>query len=342
MYIGTNMTTVDLSKPGITKLITEQIKIDIDKASLLFNDGHRSHLGASLIGHNCNRYLWYVFRWVQAETFEPRMLRLFNRGHREEAAFISLLENAGFKVDYENREGFAYHMESDSYCILAEGDIGDGLAERVTEYDSNYSMHVARAKADGLEFPQFRISDCKGHFGGSLDGIIQLPESYGIDKKFLCEFKTNGTGSAFNSLKASGVKMEKPQHWAQQCVYGYKKELSHSLYMNVNKNDDSLHIEFVELDANYGKQLIQKAEAIIFSQTPPNKYSLNPTIRECVYCNKKDICHNEKPAEVNCRSCKHAMPVDNAEWACGFYGNSIIPKDFIKQGCPNWVDITKG
>ena len=46
---------------------------------------HREHLGASLIGAECDRYLWQSFRWVALPQFEGRILRLFDTGTREEA-----------------------------------------------------------------------------------------------------------------------------------------------------------------------------------------------------------------------------------------------------------------
>lgn len=76
---------------------------DFSVASL--SDGPRSHLGASEIGHKCDRYLWYKFRWMVQEKFSGRMLRLFNRGHREEGWLSSLLEGAGLTVHLMNGEG---------------------------------------------------------------------------------------------------------------------------------------------------------------------------------------------------------------------------------------------
>lgn len=54
-------------------------------------DNFRSHLGASQIGVECDRALWLGWRWSYARYFKPRMLRLFNRGHQEEARFLALL-----------------------------------------------------------------------------------------------------------------------------------------------------------------------------------------------------------------------------------------------------------
>ena len=62
------------------------------------DDGLRRHLGASLIGRECERALWLTFRWAKPQAFEGRMLRLFARGQREEQVFIDLLRAAGIEV----------------------------------------------------------------------------------------------------------------------------------------------------------------------------------------------------------------------------------------------------
>lgn len=63
-----------------------------------FDDGHRKHLGASLIGGECSRRMWYTFRWVKHVTHSGQQYRLFNRGHLEEDRFVKYLEWSGFQV----------------------------------------------------------------------------------------------------------------------------------------------------------------------------------------------------------------------------------------------------
>lgn len=60
--------------------------------------GFRPHLGASLIGHHCNRYLWLTFRFARETSFPGRLLRLFDTGHREEERIVSDLEAIGCEV----------------------------------------------------------------------------------------------------------------------------------------------------------------------------------------------------------------------------------------------------
>ena len=293
---------VSLDAPGVAKALAKRILEEIDEYCVrTYDGGHRSHLGASLIGRECKRYLWYVFRWCLHEKTTGRQQRLFNRGHREEARFIEWLEGIGFKVWFENRD---------------------------------------EAPNEKGEYPQYRISDVMGHFGGSLDGIAILPERYGIAEPVLLEFKTNGTGAGFNKLADDGMPIAKPEHFAQTSTYGKKYNFRYCVYLNINKNDDSLHVEVVKLNHSLGEQMIMKAEQIILSQTPPARLSDNPTFHKCGYCHMKEVCHKGAVVEVNCRSCAFARPVENAEWFCEVH-NGNIPKDFIAKACPSYKAITQ-
>lgn len=294
--------SVNLDAPGVAKALAKRILEEIDEYCVrTYDGGHRSHLGASLIGRECKRYLWYVFRWCLHEKTTGRQQRLFNRGHREEARFIEWLEGIGFKVWFENRD---------------------------------------EAPNEKGEYPQYRISDVMGHFGGSLDGITVLPERYGIAEPVLLEFKTNGTGTGFNKLADDGMPIAKPEHFAQTSTYGKKYNFRYCVYLNINKNDDSLHVEVVKLNHGLGEQMIMKAEQIIMSQTAPARLSDNPTFHKCGYCHMKEVCHKGAVVEVNCRSCAFARPVENAEWFCEVH-NGNIPKEFIPTACPSYKAITQ-
>jgi len=88
-------------------------------------DGFRSHLGASVIGGECSRALWYGFRWFHKPMLTGRILRLFNRGHLEEGRIIALMLASGLSVYQQDREGRQYKI-SDFGGHL--GGSGDGVA----------------------------------------------------------------------------------------------------------------------------------------------------------------------------------------------------------------------
>lgn len=56
-------------------------------------------LRASELGDVCDRKLWFKYNWVKpAERFDGRMMRLFDRGNKEEDRFIKALEGIGVTV----------------------------------------------------------------------------------------------------------------------------------------------------------------------------------------------------------------------------------------------------
>lgn len=85
--------------------VLQEILPKIEDAYRASEDGYRSHLGASLIGRDCAFELWLGYRWTEKAKFPERILRLFNRGHLEEAHFLAMIISAGLEVWYETEEG---------------------------------------------------------------------------------------------------------------------------------------------------------------------------------------------------------------------------------------------
>lgn len=62
------------------------------------SDGNRRHLGASIIGKECERALWYDFRWTTRSQHPGRLLRLFETGQLEETRLVRNLRRTGATV----------------------------------------------------------------------------------------------------------------------------------------------------------------------------------------------------------------------------------------------------
>ncbi len=333
------MEKVNLDSPGKSDAVTKQVLTDIDSYCVkTYDGGHRAHLGGSQIGEECQRKLWYIFRWCYKEKFDGRMMRLFNRGHREEPRFLEWLEGIGAKVwaDDLDRNILWFNSKTDCYALTNK-------TITLEPHDfvnvKNDKKHIQRAKSDGLEFPQYRISAVGGHFGGSLDGQCLLPDSYNIEGKVLLEFKTSSL-NAYKKMEREGVAISKPVHFAQMCTYGVKYGLKHALYMFICKDNDKIYVEIVKLNAALGEQMLIKAERIIKSQTPPARISENETLLVCKWCEFSEICHRDVITEVNCRSCANAHPALNAEWWCEAH-EDIIPKEYIPKTCPSYKAIAR-
>jgi hypothetical protein len=115
---------------------------------------YRAHLGASVIGKECGRSIWYGFRWATKGRVDPRITRLFYRGNREELVFYALLEMIGCTVYGDDGEGAQFSFEGPS------GHDGGSLDGVVT----------------GLPIPQPELPtllECKTHGDTSFQGLAK-------------------------------------------------------------------------------------------------------------------------------------------------------------------------
>lgn len=93
-------------------------------------EGFRSHLGASAIGKECGRALWYTFHWYTKSRFGGRMLRLFNRGHLEEGRFIACLLTIGVQVFQQDEHGKQFKISDVGGHFGGSGDgVGIGIPD---------------------------------------------------------------------------------------------------------------------------------------------------------------------------------------------------------------------
>lgn len=117
--------------------LAEQIHADIDLwCQHQYDDGPRTHLGASIIGHECERYIWFGFRWMFREVFSGRMQRLFQRGHLEEYRVTEWLRGIGFAVQQADVDGRQFRI------AFAQGH-GGGSSDGTANIPQRYGSHLA-------------------------------------------------------------------------------------------------------------------------------------------------------------------------------------------------------
>lgn len=129
---------------------TNKLKADINAACVThFREGHRWHMGASVIGHDCPRYVWNTFRWLKAEEFDGRMYRLFQRGHKEEPNFVEMLRHVGIEV--------------------TEGDHTTGKQFRVSAHNGHFGGSL-----DGICIPDQFLVEFKTHSDKSFKELAKV------------------------------------------------------------------------------------------------------------------------------------------------------------------------
>lgn len=122
------------------------------------DDGLRPHLGASQIGHPCDRKLYYAFRWAVKPQHSGRIHRLFARGHREESVFEDLLRAAGITVvtvDPDTGKQYSFSELGGHFGGSMDG-TGKGLPEapktwHVLEYKTHSAKSFAKLKKEGVQ-----------------------------------------------------------------------------------------------------------------------------------------------------------------------------------------------
>lgn len=338
-------------KPGKNDDVCKHPLVDAinSKLEATQEDPRRRHLGGSVLGKKCPRAIWYGFRWAKKVLHKGRMLRLFNRGHREEARFVEWLRSVGvelyefappeYVLVWDHAHEFHRYYTKDEFAQLQNK---SDAWENVT----GDPAHEQAAKFAGIQIPepkQIRMRDVNGHLGGSLDGIgryfpnVSQLLGFPYDEWGLTEFKTHGYDS-FNKLIDLGVKVHKPEHWSQMQIYMKKRNLRFALYLAICKNTDRLWAEYILADSIAGEGLLSKAVDIIYAKKPPNRISKSPSWFDCKFCDYHGVCHMGEPMDKVCRTCIHASPANDGRWFCGQW-NQLIPEDAELIACPRWQEI---
>ncbi|MEG2189024.1 MAG: hypothetical protein RRY08_04270 [Christensenella sp.] len=130
----------------------------IDRAHEKTREAPRAHLGASLLGHPCDRWLWLTFRWAVIENFDGRMLRLFRRGQREEETIVRDLRMAGISIshtclddDGQSRVDFGCHVSGSIDGIIDRGVPGAECTKHIAEFKTHSLKSFAKLKKEGVK-----------------------------------------------------------------------------------------------------------------------------------------------------------------------------------------------
>lgn len=123
----------------------------------------RSHQGASGIGRACGREVQLSWKWVAKPQFDERILRLFNRGHLEEARFLAmLLCLPNVQLWYETDEGgqFKFSDLGGHYGSALDGimvgcpDLPEGVP-CYTEFKTSAAKGFEKLKKAGCKEEKF-------------------------------------------------------------------------------------------------------------------------------------------------------------------------------------------
>lgn len=265
------------------------------------DDVHRSHLGASILGRECPREIWYSFRWVYAAKPEPRMLRLWNRGHIEEGRFTAMLLTIGCEVWQVDEQGKQFRI---SWADGHAGGSGDGVARGIPDLPPGTAA----------------LTEFKTHNDKSFVKLAGKLDEWRAHRQRRGPF----TGE--------GVRASKFEHFVQMQTYMHKMGLAAAIYFAVNKDTDDVYAEVVHLDTIFAEQFIGRGEQLVAMTEPPKRISESPGFWKCRFCDKRPVCHLGAKPELNCRTCRHSEPGRAGSWHCTLH-HAILDKARQAVGC---------
>lgn len=88
---------IDLSLPGATKMLADQIVSGIDAATAL-QGKHSWRVKPSSLGKECVAAGWYAFRWAKRVNKPGKVARIFAKGHDTEPRLIDYLRRSGWLI----------------------------------------------------------------------------------------------------------------------------------------------------------------------------------------------------------------------------------------------------
>jgi hypothetical protein len=125
-------------------------------------DQRRGHLGASQIGKECERQLWYGFRWCLTERHDGRLLRLFDTGHLEEPRMVKDLRAIGctvMEVDPDTGRQFEVRDPENGHFGGSADGVALGVPEaqktwHLCEFKTSNDKKFRKLEADGVREAQ--------------------------------------------------------------------------------------------------------------------------------------------------------------------------------------------
>lgn len=254
----------------------------------------RPYLGASIIGTECERRLWYGFRWAAVEQFGAATLYRFEDGHRTEDLQASRLRLV---------PGLELHTL-------------DPVSNRqfaVSDFGGHFRGHMDGAVLGILQAPKtWHVWEAKAVNDEKLAKLGKLKTEVG-EKQTLAAWD--------------------PVYYAQAIIYmDYTGMTRHYLTASSpgGRVTDSVR---TNADALVAATLKAKAERVIFAGEPRPKMSEDPAWYQCKWCPAHDVCHGQKLPPVHCRTCAHATPERDGSWSCTLLLKTL-PINEQRLGCP--------
>ena len=156
--------------PNNTFEMIDRIYAAIEKKEL--QKFRLTRLGASSIGTECSRAVWYAWRAFIKPKFNGRMLRLFRTGHLQEDRIVDDLKVAGFsvwEVDPDTNEQWTYTDTTGHFVAKLDGVIKGVVGAEKTPHTLEIKTHSKKSFDEVCKAGVIRAKPV--HFAQMLAGM---------------------------------------------------------------------------------------------------------------------------------------------------------------------------
>ena len=262
----------------------------------------RPYLGMSAIGEDCERRLWYSFRWClpAGGGFDAKGLANVEDGHRSEDVMAERLRMVPgvelLTIDPTTRRQFGF---------------------------SDVAGHF------------------RGHCDGVMRGLLQAPKAWHVWEHKASDKGPGDLAKHKAADEKTALSKWNGTYYAQAVLYMHYAEMPRH-YITVSSPGGRLPITSARTDAapEEAARLIAKAERIIYAPEPLARLSDDPAFYKCKFCPAARVCHTDALPPPNCRTCLHATPEPDGDgrWSCAKWG-ADIPADAQAEGCERHLYI---
>lgn len=268
--------------------------MDAEVERIAAGDKPRLYLGASIIGTECERRLWYGFRWAAVEQFDAATLYRFDDGHRTEDVLA-------------NRLRLVPGLELHTVDPATSRQFG------VEDFGGHFRGHLDGAVLGLRQAPKtWHVWEAKAVNDEKLAKLTKLKAEVG-EKQALAAWD--------------------PVYFAQAIVYMHYTGMTRHYLTATSPGGRVTEGVRTNVDSLAAAQLRAKAERIIFAGEPRPKISNDPAWFQCKWCPAHKVCHGGALPPVTCRTCAHATPERDGSWSCAILRRALTAGE-QRQACP--------
>lgn len=229
-----------------------KLSASIDAYHAKLDDGvSRDYIGASSIGSDCLRQIWYEFKGFKCDDVEPRLRRTWEIGRKLESLVINWALDTGYSL-----------LTLDRLATWRD-------PEKASQNFLNVLHFVDK------DYPFFQ---------GNCDAVFD------VEPRAILEIKT-AKDSSFNQFVKDGLLKWMPKYYAQVQAYMGMSGINSAYILVLNKDNSDLFDEKVSFDPVFYEKLREKAKMVYDAQSEPPRISGSPVWYQCKMCKFRKVCH---------------------------------------------------